>query len=69
MAVLGRVLEIVPGAPGFPEVVVTAMLVEELGPHSFSAITEMVPEGPAVTLMEFVPVPPVMVHPEGTVQV
>ena len=50
----------------------TAFVDAELVPHELPALTVMLPfcpALPAVTVMDVVPAPPVIDHPEGTVQV
>jgi hypothetical protein len=62
----------VPGIAGVPGFTVTAMLPGELAPQLLSAVTVIFPfcpAAPVVTVIEVVPAPPVMDHPEGTVQV
>lgn len=61
--------------PGVVEVMVGAALTvtesvrEVPDPHEVEGVTETVPPVvPMVTVILFVPVPAVMVHPEGTVQ-
>ena len=52
-------------------VTVTAKVLAELAPQEFCEVTLMLPfwpPAPAVTVIEVVPAPAVMVHPVGTVQ-
>ena len=49
---------------------VSVKFVGPLVPHGNVAVTEIIPlVDPAVTLIEFVPCPELIVDPEGTVQV
>ena len=62
---------IVPGVAGVAGLTDTAKLLAELVPQLFVAVTLIVPFWPGlpdVTVIEFVPVPPVIDHPVGTVQ-
>ena len=63
---------IIPGVAGGPGLTVTGKVVAVLVPHELVAITVMFPfcpALPAVTVIEFVPAPPVIDHPVGTVHV
>jgi hypothetical protein len=62
---------ITPGVTGVAGLTVTARVLAELVPQLFVAVTLIVPFWPGlpdVTVIEFVPVPPVIDHPVGTVQ-
>ena len=64
--------DIAPGWAGIPGETVTARLLAALVPHEFPAVTltfPFWPAGPVVTVIAFVFCPPVMDHPEGTLQV
>ena len=58
--------EIDPGWAGTSFTVIARLCAAEL-PHPLSAVTEIAPELPAVTEMEFVVLVPL--HPEGKLQV
>ena len=67
----GEVPVIVPGVAGVPGLTTTANVCAVLVPQEFVAVTVIFPfcpALPAVTMIEFVPAPPVIVHPVGTVQ-
>ena len=61
-----------PGVIGVAGLTVTPRELAELVPQLFVAVTLILPFWPVlpdVTVIEFVPTPPVIVHPVGTVQV
>ena len=63
---------IIPGVEGTAVTIYTGMILAALVPHVFTATTEIFPlvAVPLVdTVIEFVPCPDVMVHPEGGVHV
>ena len=62
----------VPGVAGVPGSTVTASVLAALVPHELPAVTVISPFCPAepvVTVIDVVPVPPVIVHPAGTFHV
>lgn len=61
----------VPGVAGVPGLTDTANVLALLVPQLLVAVTVILPfwpAVPAVTVIELVPAPPVIVHPAGTVQ-
>ena len=61
-----------PGVAGVPGCTVTARELGALVPQLFDAVTVILPpwpDDPVVTVIDVVPVPPVIVHPVGTVHV
>jgi hypothetical protein len=62
----------IPGVAGVAGLTVTAKLLAALVPHELLAVTVIFPFWPAlpaVTVIEVVPAPDVIVHPAGTVHV